>query len=81
MEMEGVGGGKSYKYQFDSNDDFILAQVMSLAQELNKNKEFTNVFKFSLMCTICGTGLVGQNGALEHAKETGHIAFEEYKQK
>lgn len=81
MEYVGNNGNKKFEYQFDSTNDFVLAQAMSLAQEMNTKQEFTNVYKFSLMCVDCGKGLIGQNGALEHAKQTGHTNFQEYKKK
>jgi hypothetical protein len=30
-------------------------------------------------CGVCGCGIVGQDGAVKHAKDTGHINFQEYK--
>ena len=30
-------------------------------------------------CGVCGCGIVGQDGAVKHAKDTGHINFQEFK--
>ncbi len=30
-------------------------------------------------CGVCWSGIVGQDGAVKHAKETGHTNFQEYK--
>lgn len=41
-------------------------------------KQFTDVGKFTLRCTACQLGLVGQAQAQKHAQETGHVNFSEY---
>ena len=42
-------------------------------------RKFTDTAKFDLRCLVCQCGLVGEKGAMEHAKKTGHTNFSEYK--
>jgi len=64
---------------FDVKDDNVYKAVKAMVEEAHKNKEFTNVRNFSLLCEDCLQGLVGAYEASEHAKLTGHKHFTEYK--
>lgn len=65
----------SYQLQFDTKNDSIMAQALSIAMEYNQKKQFTNIHKFSLKCNVCQTELTGQEEARRHAEYTGHAAF------
>jgi hypothetical protein len=56
----------------------FLALGRRLAQDAHAARAFTDTAKFTLRCLDCQTGLVGERGAQEHAKSTGHINFSEY---
>eukprot|EP00457_Paulinella_chromatophora_P005477 gb/GEZN01005494.1/.p1 GENE.gb/GEZN01005494.1/~~gb/GEZN01005494.1/.p1 ORF type:complete len:378 (-),score=101.72 gb/GEZN01005494.1/:530-1663(-) len=53
--------------------------VRQFARESHEKKMFTNVQRFALRCEDCGQGLVGSGEAAQHAKQTGHRSFSEYK--
>ena len=63
---------------FDSADQVALARARAACALAKKNKQFTNMNKFSLRCSDCRAGLVGQSEAVEHSRATGHRSFEEY---
>jgi len=60
------------------SDGAILEGSLKLAGKLREKKKFTNTATFDLKCEICGVGLIGEKGAREHAKATGHSSFGEY---
>ncbi|KAL0590972.1 Ubiquitin thioesterase OTU1 [Plecturocebus cupreus] len=62
---------------FSSNDDIVLVQALELADEARKRRQFTDVHRFTLRCTVCQKGLTGQAEARKHAKETDHSNFGE----
>jgi ubiquitin thioesterase OTU1 len=64
---------------FDVNDDAAMAEAHALVAEAHAARKFTDTAKFSLRCLVCQCGLVGEEGAMEHAKKTGHTNFSEYK--
>lgn len=53
-------------------------KARALAKKDQERRLFTDVANFSLRCLVCQTGLVGENEAREHAKNTGHANFGEY---
>mmetsp|Transcript_7288 Transcript_7288/g.22695 ORF Transcript_7288/g.22695 Transcript_7288/m.22695 type:complete len:249 (+) Transcript_7288:4608-5354(+) len=53
-------------------------KARALAKKDQEQRLFTDVANFSLRCLVCQTGLVGENEAREHAKNTGHTNFGEY---
>jgi len=53
-------------------------KARALAKKDQERRLFTDVANFSLRCLVCQTGLVGENEAREHAKNTGHTNFGEY---
>ncbi|KAK3238239.1 hypothetical protein CYMTET_51734, partial [Cymbomonas tetramitiformis] len=55
----------------------VLAE--QLVREAHRAKAFTDVANFTLRCLVCQKGVVGENEARTHAKETGHQNFGEYK--
>lgn len=62
---------------FPTEDESILRQAYSLAQEAKSSHQFTDIQKFTLKCMICDVKLSGSEGAQKHAKETGHQSFGE----
>ncbi|KAL0246796.1 hypothetical protein GEMRC1_008003 [Eukaryota sp. GEM-RC1] len=62
----------------DSTDEIHLERALELAKELQLKRDYVNVKKFTLKCLQCSQPLVGQEGAVSHAKETGHVNFGEY---
>ncbi|KAJ1633242.1 hypothetical protein T492DRAFT_982232 [Pavlovales sp. CCMP2436] len=63
---------------FAANDERIVELAKRLQQEAHANRQFTDTAKFDLRCLVCQAGLVGEKGAQEHAKATGHVNFSEY---
>ena len=59
-------------------DDGVKTMAVALADELRKQRLFTDTGSFTLRCMICNQGLVGNDEAQSHAKSTGHINFCEY---
>ena len=65
---------------FDASDDAAtMNEARMLVSEQHKARKFTDTGSFTLRCLVCQRGLVGQEGAMAHAKETGHSNFCEYK--
>ena len=62
---------------FDAQDSVILETAVELCRVLQGRHYFTDTAKFSVKCHQCGEKFVGENGALEHAKSTGHWDFGE----
>lgn len=55
----------------------IEQQARELVAEAHARKQFTDTNNFTLRCTTCQTGLVGEKEAREHAMQTGHANFSE----
>lgn len=64
---------------FDATDDAAMVEAERLVAEQHKARKFTDTSKFTLRCLVCQSGLVGEAGALEHAKKTGHANFCEFR--
>jgi len=63
--------------QFDADDDVILEAARQLCGELKKKHYYTDTKKFSIQCNTCGWQGAGEQGATQHAMETGHTDFGE----
>ena len=63
--------------RFSTRDDDILRQALELAKEAKSSRQYTDMGNLSLRCLTCNTGLAGQVGAQQHAKQTGHTNFGE----
>lgn len=61
--------------KFRPEDDEALEQAKRLAADLKARKQYVNLAGCDLQCLVCGRGLQGQKGALEHAQQTGHQNF------
>ncbi|EDO34238.1 predicted protein, partial [Nematostella vectensis] len=54
-----------------------LTEALQLAADAKKNRQYTNLSKFTLRCLVCNTPLTGQIAAQQHAVSTGHTNFGE----
>lgn len=64
---------------FDSADDLIKQKALELCAELQRMHYYTDTAAFNIRCNVCGAAFVGERGATEHAKDTGHYDFGEEK--
>ncbi|CAO2656048.1 Nn.00g048510.m01.CDS01 [Neocucurbitaria sp. VM-36] len=62
---------------FDARDDLILEAARQLCGELKKQHYYTDTQKFDIKCNTCGWKGAGEQGAVQHASETGHTDFGE----
>lgn len=76
--VRSVSSGEEQRLFYPTIEEEVEREAKALAQELREKKQFTNLEGFDLRCMVCETGLVGQKGAQEHAKQTGHTNFCEY---
>lgn len=53
--------------------------VLNWVKDAHKNRRYTDTANFTLLCGVCQIGLVGQKEAIEHARATGHVNFQEYR--
>lgn len=70
---------RATSHVFAPSDAAALAGAEAAAAEMRDRSQFTDAANFTLRCGVCGCGIVGQDGAVKHAKDTGHINFQEYK--
>ncbi|KAG8470132.1 hypothetical protein KFE25_008553 [Diacronema lutheri] len=63
---------------FGAEDAHVLALARRLQAEAHGARQFTDTAKFTLRCLVCQAGIVGERGAQEHAKATGHTNFAEF---
>lgn len=62
---------------FDPNDKYAYEGALVLAKQLNAQKQFTSLTKFTIQCGVCYKKFTGEDEAITHNKETGHINFQE----
>ena len=62
---------------FDAEDQMVLERAVELCRILQARHYFTDTARFGIRCNVCGTNCVGEQGATEHAKQTGHYDFGE----
>ncbi|KZF18917.1 putative OTU-like cysteine protease [Xylona heveae TC161] len=62
---------------FDSADSIILSTATELCRALQQKHYFTDTASFAVRCNVCGGTFVGEKGATEHAKRSGHQDFGE----
>ena len=62
---------------FEADDQLVLEKAVELCRILQERHYFTDTARFSIRCNVCGTNCVGEKGATEHAKQTGHYDFGE----
>jgi ubiquitin thioesterase OTU1 len=54
------------------------ALAANFVQEAHRARKYTDTGKFTLRCSVCQKGVVGEKEAVEHAKATQHTNFQEY---
>jgi len=64
---------------FHPQDTYVDTQAKAVVAQLKAAKQYTDTQSFQLRCLVCQKGLVGESDAVEHAKQTGHQNFAEYK--
>lgn len=62
----------------DVDLDVAMAAAGLLVERFHVHRQFTDTANFTLRCSVCKVGLVGEKEAVEHANKTGHANFEEY---
>jgi ubiquitin thioesterase OTU1 len=62
---------------FDSHDSVVMTAAIELCRKLQGQHYFTDTAGFTIRCNVCGGEFVGEKGATEHAKKTGHYDFGE----
>ena len=78
MVSKDTGGGEQEQRLFALNDKRALEGARAVAAEAKCARSFVDSAGFSLRCLVCLAGLVGQQEAQQHAKDTGHVNFSEY---
>ncbi|XP_011079420.1 ubiquitin thioesterase OTU1 isoform X2 [Sesamum indicum] len=53
--------------------------ALNLVKDQQRKRSYTDTSNFTLRCGVCQIGLVGQKEAMEHARATGHVNFQEYR--
>ena len=79
--MDPVGDGTPrllLERTFGSADATAWETARALVREAHAKRQFTDTASFTLRCLVCQKGLVGQQAAMKHAKESGHANFAEY---
>ena len=62
---------------FDASDEEVVQKAVDLCRILRARGYYTDTANFRVKCLDCGKMLIGEQGALEHATETGHSNFGE----
>ncbi|MCJ1459414.1 ubiquitin-specific protease otu1 [Mycoblastus sanguinarius] len=62
---------------FDAEDSMVLERAVELCRVLQGRHYYTDTAGFSVKCNVCGKVTVGERGATDHAKATGHYDFGE----
>ncbi|GJJ69312.1 ubiquitin thioesterase OTU1 [Entomortierella parvispora] len=66
--------------QFDiATSEEIINAGIQLSIKLKQAHKYTDVANFTLRCSVCQAGLKGEKDAQQHAQQTMHTSFEEYK--
>lgn len=73
-------GGATPRRLFEPKDcAAALAGALALAAAARASGAYCDLQGFTLRCSVCGCGVTGQSGAVEHAQKTQHSNFFEYK--
>ncbi|KAI9680745.1 MAG: ubiquitin-specific protease otu1 [Caeruleum heppii] len=62
---------------FDTSDEVLLQGAVKLCKVLQGKHYFTDTAGFAIGCNVCGAQVIGEKGATQHAKDTGHMDFGE----
>eukprot|EP00252_Welwitschia_mirabilis_P022697 TRINITY_DN6223_c0_g1_i1.p1 TRINITY_DN6223_c0_g1~~TRINITY_DN6223_c0_g1_i1.p1 ORF type:complete len:211 (-),score=32.68 TRINITY_DN6223_c0_g1_i1:42-674(-) len=68
-------------FSIDKDGKIGPAEMLAenLVKENQRMRSYTDTGNFTLRCGVCQLGVVGENGAMEHAQATGHVNFQEYR--
>jgi ubiquitin thioesterase OTU1 len=73
----GAGGGEMDQYQFDTKDEKAFEAAEQVAKLLKGRNYYTDTSSFAIQCKTCGWAGAGEKDAREHARQTGHMRFEQ----
>ncbi|KAF4689455.1 aminotransferase [Perkinsus olseni] len=62
---------------FSSGDLRVASAAKRVADDLRRNRQYTDLGGFTLQCQECFALVIGQHGAIEHSSLTGHSRFQE----
>ncbi|KAL8797541.1 MAG: hypothetical protein Q9195_000358 [Heterodermia aff. obscurata] len=62
---------------FEASEEVVLEAAVELCKVLQGRHYFTDTAAFEINCNVCGHLCIGEKGATEHAKATGHYDFGE----
>lgn len=62
---------------FDAVDPSVLEKSLELCKILQGRHYYTDTAGFQIRCNTCGGTFIGENGATQHAAQTGHYDFGE----
>lgn len=62
---------------FEATEEVVLEAAVEICKVLQGRHYFTDTAAFEINCNVCGHLCVGEKGATEHAKATGHYDFGE----
>lgn len=66
--------------RFSTNDQVIESAFRHLVANHHAAGQWTNTSNFTLRCTACHEGLIGEKEARLHALATGHTGFSEFRE-
>ncbi|KAB1215203.1 Ubiquitin thioesterase OTU1 [Morella rubra] len=75
----GPAEGLALNFVKDQQRFFDPAELLPVLSVISRKRRFTDTANFTLRCGVCQIGVVGQKEAAEHAQETGHVNFQEYR--
>lgn len=64
-------------FTVDEKGNEVVQQLKVLGELLKQKHYYTDTSNFELKCDICNAIIIGEKGANEHAKATGHTSFRE----
>jgi ubiquitin thioesterase OTU1 len=70
--------GRPVQTNFTLGDDSQLSAVVAIAAAMRDSRQFVDATRFTLLCTSCNAGVIGEAEAREHASATGHTNFAEH---
>ncbi|KAF1890390.1 hypothetical protein Lal_00013644 [Lupinus albus] len=68
-----------FSVQKDRTIGPVEGLALNFAKEQQRKKSYTDTSNFTLRCGVCQIGVIGQKEAVEHARATGHVNFQEYR--
>ena len=59
------------------SDDSVHQLALLIAEQMRSSRSYTDTASFSLRCLVCAKGMVGNDDAVKHSRETGHQNYAE----